>query len=778
MQKEYAMNYLASFRTLLLCTLTLSILYGCDSGNGGGPVTLDPTGDEDNDGLENSVETTGWEIDIDSLGYGLDAPDRLVTLQVTSDPLVADTDGDGLTDQEERAINTNPNSSDTDGDSLTDFDEVRIYKSSPTSKDTDGDATAAGSSTVPNASLFDGEEVNTLLTSPLDEDTDGDGITDLTELTNSGATRALISDVPDINLHVYDNPAINYFGTVTDSTGNEQTVGSTFAQGTSSSNSTSRSDTKSSSTAITESRTAGGSVSAGFPWSASVEGHYETTSSNTSSYGMESTTTSDSTRSAEMSQEQSNVLALSSNREVTYEGGYIDITFDLGNEGDLPVNLSNIAISAFQFDENNDLLPVGVLSPTSGNLWQLGVGNSSTGNIAHLELTSPQVIETLLTNRSGLLFKVANYTLVDAISGVNYVVQDSIVKQHTGKLVLDYGQGNVKSYHIATNVRRDPTTNNPLGVSMQEVFGPKRLNLTYAVQPNSTDATEVLTGLQLSSTNPAMREIGTAESDGFWMLISEQGYPTSSVNFSDIVLNQGDQISLVFLRDQDSDGLYEREEKLLGTDDLNTDTDGDTLTDFEEARTGWTVPFYPAGNIVFSDPRNTDTDGDLLDDAAEKLAQTDPRNADTDSDGTNDNIDPEPLVPGSYTIVDAYTWSGRTMAYSNVTLNGGATRDITVTPGSSVIFATNWNLSVSGASYCPGCIVQFYTGLQNIDESCLVSRGMADGVTDSGATSLTFNAPTAPGIYLVNTKISLQYSCVDVNVGVDPNNALAIIRVQ
>jgi len=50
-----------------------------------------------------------------------------------------DSDGDGLTDQEETQLGTDPQSADTDNDGLTDFEEVRQYKTDPKKPDTDGD---------------------------------------------------------------------------------------------------------------------------------------------------------------------------------------------------------------------------------------------------------------------------------------------------------------------------------------------------------------------------------------------------------------------------------------------------------------------------------------------------------------------------------------------------------------------------------------------------------------------------------------------------------------
>lgn len=54
-------------------------------------------------------------------------------------PSLVDSDGDGLTDEEEILIGTNINLIDTDNDGLSDYEEVKIYGTNPLSADTDGD---------------------------------------------------------------------------------------------------------------------------------------------------------------------------------------------------------------------------------------------------------------------------------------------------------------------------------------------------------------------------------------------------------------------------------------------------------------------------------------------------------------------------------------------------------------------------------------------------------------------------------------------------------------
>jgi hypothetical protein len=60
-----------------------------------------------------------------------------------SDPVDADGDEDGLTDDEEDRLGTNPEKADTDGDRLNDGDEV-VFGTDPLNPDSDGDGTVDG----------------------------------------------------------------------------------------------------------------------------------------------------------------------------------------------------------------------------------------------------------------------------------------------------------------------------------------------------------------------------------------------------------------------------------------------------------------------------------------------------------------------------------------------------------------------------------------------------------------------------------------------------------
>lgn len=136
--------------------------------------------DADNDGLPDYMEMVlGTNLnnkDTDSDGL----PDGYEVLTLGTDPLKADTDGNGVKDSDEDAdgdkltnleeykLDTSPINPDTDGDGLNDYEEVYTYHTDPLNADTDGDG------------LSDGDDV-ALGFSPLLKDTDSNGILDCDE---------------------------------------------------------------------------------------------------------------------------------------------------------------------------------------------------------------------------------------------------------------------------------------------------------------------------------------------------------------------------------------------------------------------------------------------------------------------------------------------------------------------------------------------------------------------------------------------------------------------
>jgi hypothetical protein len=144
---------------------------------GGADATLSLNGTSDQNGTWR-VQVTNSEGSAEaSFEYRVFVDDDSDTLSnyreeniTLTNPNLADSDSDGLSDPEEIAAETDPNIADTDEDGLSDGAEVNTYASNPKKKDTDDDG------------LSDGDEINTYLSNPNNSDSDSDGIPDASEV--------------------------------------------------------------------------------------------------------------------------------------------------------------------------------------------------------------------------------------------------------------------------------------------------------------------------------------------------------------------------------------------------------------------------------------------------------------------------------------------------------------------------------------------------------------------------------------------------------------------
>ena len=123
--------------------------------------------------------------------------------------------------------------------------------------------------------------------------------------------------------------------------------------------------------------------------------------------------------------------------------------------------------------------------------------------------------------------------------------------------------------------------------------------------------------------------------------------------------------------DSDADGLNDGAEVAAGTDSLDPDTDGDGVNDGDEIANG-TDPLDSDsdGDGVSdgdeaangTDPLNSDSDGDGVSDGDEVANGTDPLDSDSDGDGVLDGDDVDPLDPNSDSDGDGVSDSDETAA--------------------------------------------------------------------------------------------------------------------
>jgi gliding motility-associated-like protein len=119
-----------------------------------------------------------------------------------------------------------------------------------------------------------------------------------------------------------------------------------------------------------------------------------------------------------------------------------------------------------------------------------------------------------------------------------------------------------------------------------------------------------------------------------------------------------------------------------------------------------------------------------------------------------------PETPSNPVTISA---SGRTVTYSNISLNGG-NNFAEVEPGANFTVSFNYNTS-STITSCPGCVTFLYFGVAGAYyHEGLASRQNTKcmGSTYGGQSSsqnTTFTAPNEPGYYYISTRSSWVYRC-------------------
>lgn len=420
----------------------------------GTPPSVPPGGsalDLDGDGLNDNIELRGYVVTI----VGSDG--EAYQIQVTSDPFLKDTDADGLDDLVERQIRTDPRNYDTDSDGISDFDEFNVYYSSPTHQDTDGDE------------LDDNLEIFFFKTSSLFDDTDGDGLEDGDEI-NAGNRDPLIADLPEPGILIGEvalrlDTRFQY----TDTEGNSQKL--------SKSNQATLHQSQEKKFAQSDTETTKHELEAGFEGGydggAVAKGTVKYTFARENQFQASTESTTNTQR------EYQNTLSTEVARDITQavqrtvEGASIDLVVTLGNFSDIPFTMSNIEVTALMQDPYNrtKLSPIASLLPasmlTSGDFEVfLGPFIQERGPFIFKSTNVfPSMVEDLMKNPRGLIFKVANFDITDE-QGRNFAYISQDVNDRTAGIIIDYGNGQVDKYRVATSSTFDANTGKPKGITM------------------------------------------------------------------------------------------------------------------------------------------------------------------------------------------------------------------------------------------------------------------------------------------------------------------------
>ena len=121
-----------------------------------------------------------------------------------------------------------------------------------------------------------------------------------------------------------------------------------------------------------------------------------------------------------------------------------------------------------------------------------------------------------------------------------------------------------------------------------------------------------------------------------------------------------------------------------------------------------------------------------------------------------------PETPSNPTTISGSGMGGRTVTYTNISLNGG-TNFAEVEPGANFTVSFDYNTSPTITS-CPGCITFLYFGLAGASyyDNDASPRQNTESVgtispNSTGSPNTTFIAPDEPGYYYITTNTSWTY---------------------
>lgn len=641
----------------------------------GGTPPGNDRADTDCDGVSDNEEAVGYSITV------VRASGQEIGRDVTSDPGrpglncenpsaeddrngdgrpdSADTDRDGLTDDVEKNLATDPRDADTDDDALTDDVEFNEIFSEPLVQDTDED------------SLTDGLELTFFSTSALLDDTDGDQIADDTEIT-LGNRNPRVSDLPKPGLEIGEAD-LRLDVRFTDVTGTEskvvdtKSVAAELRQSDSQKFSTSDQRTIEAGTKLTTEagfelevaagpKEVGARVGKKFNFKTTTEQSFN--SQFVTQWGEESA--SETQRAHSTSQQSQVEQGQSTNRTREVVGAAFSAGVVLRTSGDIAFTLKDLQLSAFIQDPQQPtrLTPVATLRPVAepDSGFTLGPLVPERGPIIFQDTqVFPALVEELMRNPRGLVFRFSNYDVTDEL-GRNFAFTSQAVNDRTAGLVIDFGGfdsdddgvgDETESRRVATGTGRriDSNGDGKLdGSDRKAVFGPdgKHLGITLrdalaAIGLTEYDETltptESLTQQQIDSSYSIVPnaaggeqlwrvrrtgiEPGVART---WEILGPEGID-SLKTLDEQILGAGQSFTLAFLQDADQDRVPAIVENLNRCVDSPTDADGDGLADSLdsdgdglddrfEVYIGWRTTVERGSRQVRSRCASADTDAD------------------------------------------------------------------------------------------------------------------------------------------------------------------------
>jgi|GEM_PF-2373577 len=467
--------------------------------------------------------------------------------------------------------------------------------------------------------LSNDEELNVYHTSPKIADTDGDGYSDYEEVITRGFNTAQnfkfnprIADLPKLKLAITSEPIVTLSVTKSGSSETHNLKNTT----TGTVESSERSYTGGFAVELT------GSTKEGFSTTVSTDHHWTKSNTKETYDTVEQTTGSVTLEGWEKT------------------GGSLSSTVKVSNEGNRAFTLTYLLLNASMTNASGQRVPIGSLSLE-------GVSSFPNDSLEPLASTGdlifsnsalfPNVAEELLLKSKSISLEISSYDIADK-EGVSMAYIQEQAQAQGAQIIIDYANHKLPlDLIVATNFNPD-VPGATLATLLSDI-------LKLDVILSNYGSVKSLNGVSDGDKANAKWVIIHDAYDGVSSSAKLYDATQSAYKLEDIMVRAGDKIALVYLEDDDGDGLGIRQELALGTDPTLSDTDGDGLSDYDEIYKPWVVTAinalypqrYPAQ--IYSDPTIADIDGDGDNDSLEKSKGNDPYNNDTDGDGTNDHID-------------------------------------------------------------------------------------------------------------------------------------------
>ena len=469
-------------------------------------------------------------------------------------------------------------SNDNDGDGLTNYEERYLY--------------------FTNAELTD---------------TDGDGVSDHQEILDG--KDPLVANVPDFTFTPVSYPELiaKY------STTNETTYGETISSG----------------GEYTESSTF--TASQELNWKAEValmigsevelkvDGGAKLSGSLTSTLGVGGSVSFSQEESESMTENWDRSQSYSTSTGTTCEGGTIAIDIKLTNNSGQNLTLMSpvVRLSSNGYQASSLETLIGELRMDDDSVYIPAAANQNTVTRRFsATIDNPDLFETLVTKSSGLTVQLQNIHFLTSLGAIDTLMNN--VYNRTALVNVDYGYYSaskklVKKYIVTRNQYNDFYTSQEdryISSSLANVLKTAGATVVY----DTTDShygIQSIDGLENGAvTNGSWSVVmqARAESDSITVYGTYANYNPSTMG-----ANGHSVITVMYSADTDDDGLPDRTEAVLGTDQTSWDSDGDGLSDGEEVF-GW------------------------KDTVIDTLWETNPLNQDTDGDDLLDSEDPDPLT--------------------------------------------------------------------------------------------------------------------------------------